>query len=314
MADILITGGTGFIGRRLIARLIDEHTVWVVARRIPSGGDPRVRWIVHDLARPEAPPGLPRRIDAIVHLAQSPHYRDFPARAAEIHAVSAGACMHLLDWAQRAGARHMVVASTGGLYGWSERPLREGDPLHGDEGPLAFYFAAKQAAESLTAPFAGLLVTAVLRFFFVYGSGQNLGMLMPRLRDAVIDGRPIHLKGEAGMAFNPVHVDDAVRAIHRSLDLTASHVINIAGPNVLTLRKAGEMLGRILDREPVFVTECGQAGRDMVADIGLMTRTLGGPMVSAQEGLVELCRERGGGMSGIPTVTRMERPTACGKP
>lgn len=300
MAAILITGATGFMGRRLLARLTGQHQVWAISRRRRpvDPGDP-TRWLWHDLASPLPPVGLPPRIDAVIHLAQSPRYRDFPDGANDIFAVSTGACAHLLEWARRAGARRFILASTGGLYGSSAAPAREEDPLAVQNGPLSFYFAAKRSAELLALAHADLFNTLILRFFFVYGPGQNPSMLIPRLFQRIAEGAPVVLRGADGLLFNPIHVDDAVTAIERGLNLDGGGVVNIAGPEVTSLGRAARAIGALVGRPPQIIHD-SDAGDDLVADITRMTAALGAPRIGVDAGLASLSGAAlsGAGFSG----------------
>jgi nucleoside-diphosphate-sugar epimerase len=234
--------------------------------------------------------GLPERIDAVVHLAQSPHFREFPDHAADIYGVATAATMRLLDWARRAGARHFVLASTGGLYGSSDRPVRETDALPDMRTQLGFYFAAKRASELLAMQYAGIFAVVVLRCFFVYGPGQAPAMLIPRLIASVREGRAVQLQGEAGIRINPIHVSDAVNAIERALQLGESRTFNIAGPEPVTLRTMTTMIGDLVGREPVYAVDLTMPTNNLVADIARMSGALGAPVVGMQSGLAELCR------------------------
>ncbi len=296
MADrgmrILVTGATGFLGSRLVVHLARSHEIWAVTRRLSLSELPQVRWLRQDLAADAWDVELPREIDAIIHLAQSPNFRNFPESAGEIYAVAAGTTMRLLDWGARAHARHFILTSTGGLYGTSERPVRESDPLPEMRNQLGFYFAAKRASELLAMQYAGEINTAILRCFFLYGSTQAPQMLMPRLVGNIRERRPVHLQGEDGIRINPIHVDDAVRAIERCLDLTESRVFNIAGPQVATLREIAEVIGRRLGREPVFAIDRTVAPNHLVADIQRMSGALGPPKIAIEAGIAELCGDR----------------------
>jgi nucleoside-diphosphate-sugar epimerase len=286
---ILITGSTGFLGGRLLRRLAGHHDVFTLSRRMPeSGADGGATWLIQDLAQPTWTVQLPDKIDAVVHLAQSPHFRNFPAQAGDIYGVSAGTTMKLLDWALKAGAQHFVLGSTGGLYGSSKTPISESAHLPHDRGQLGFYFAAKRAAELLAQQYAGQLTVATLRFFFIYGAGQPSSMLMPRLAANVRDGKPITLHGDDGIYLNPVHVDDAVNAIVSVMNLADSRLLNIAGPEVTTLRRICEEMGRLLGRRPVFDVDMIAQPNHLVADIERMSRALGAPETGVAAGIAEL--------------------------
>ena len=115
--------------------------------------------VEHDLATPAGPGILPERIDAVVHLAQSDRYRDFPGGAPDIFAINVRATFELLEYALAAGASRFVFASTGGVYGYNYDRVLETHPV----SPLNFYLSSKYAAELMIANYRALLDTVVVR-------------------------------------------------------------------------------------------------------------------------------------------------------
>ncbi len=296
--SVIVTGASGLVGWRAVAELAKNRDVWAMSRTPPASPLSGVQWIAHDFERSALPAGMPSRIDTIVHLAQSANYRSFPADAPEIHAVAVNATLQLLDWGARTGARRFVFASTGGLYAPSAEPIDETAPLSIADDPLGFYLTTKRIGELLAERYASLMTVVVLRFFFVYGPGQRPSMLFPRLIASVAEGRPLTLQGEDGFFSNPLHVDDAARAVARACDLNQGAVINIAGPETLSLRRIGELIGGEVGRSPLFVQDPAAKPQHRIADTGRMRRLLEPPRIAPA--------------TGIPLVARACRnATAC---
>jgi UDP-glucose 4-epimerase len=114
MAKILLTGATGLVGKYFVEHT--EHDVFSVTRDVA------------DLSKSFKPQKFPQKIDIVIHLAQSRHYKHFPAAAHDIFAVNTNATAQLLQYAYRANASQFIYASTGGVYrtGFG---LNEGDDL-----------------------------------------------------------------------------------------------------------------------------------------------------------------------------------------
>jgi len=212
---ILVTGAGGFIGRSLCRAMAmrGDEVFAVLHRPVALSG---VTPIVLDLAAPLDRARLPTRLDAIVHLAQSARFREFPGGARDMFEVNLRSTCELLEFAREAGVRHYVYASSGGIYGQGARDFSDAEPVVMSE-PLGFYLSTKLSAEILVENYTDLFATATLRIFFAYGPGQQADRLIPRLLDNVRHGRPITLDGEHGLAINPIFVDDVVE----HLDLRA---------------------------------------------------------------------------------------------
>ena len=292
MARLLITGSTGLIGQHLLARLGPPHELFALTREATLPDLANVTWIRHDRTAPALPADMPEGIDAVIHLAQSPHFREFPEQASHIFGVNVQSTMQLLDWARRTNVSRFIYASSGGIYGHGEHEFSEDDSVIARD-PQGFYIASKRAGELLVENSAPCFAVTILRFFFVYGLGQRPGMLVPRLVRSVAEGQPITLQGPDGLRLNPVHVSDAVAAIVQALGLEESHKINIGGPEILTLRRIGEIIGETLGKAPVFHVDEAATPNHLVGDIRKMSALLGAPRVPFHEGVRALCAEPG---------------------
>jgi nucleoside-diphosphate-sugar epimerase len=281
MARILVTGAAGFVGRRLVAELAARHELFALTRdEVPPALASSAEWLRVDLAE-DPGSALPARCDAVIHLAQSRHYREFPARADDIFAVNVASTFRLLDYARRAGAEHFVLASSGGVYGTSYERFSEADPVH----PLNFYLTSKYVAELMTANYQSVFRTVVLRLFFVYGPGQQ-GMLVPRLAERVLRGETIVIEGDPGLKINPVSVDDAVRVIEPALALGRSDLFNVAGDEVVTIRELVAQLERVTGRTARLEHAPATNPGDLIGDNTRMKDVLGVvPRVDLEQGL-----------------------------
>jgi nucleoside-diphosphate-sugar epimerase len=176
-----------------------------------------------------------------------------------------------------------VFASSGGVYGSADTSLNEALPVLA-EGNLGFYLGSKLCSEIVTLNYAKLMNVAILRFFFVYGPRQRRTMLIPRLIDSVRAGAPVTLQGTDGLRINPIYVADAADAVVRSLAIEGTSKINVAGPEILSLREICETIGQAVGRRPVYKSEPGEP-RHIIGDIAKMKELLAPPRVAFRDGL-----------------------------
>ena len=276
---ILLTGGSGFIGSAVVSLLAPGHEVIALGRTAPVAG--AADWIEHDLASPLDTASLPAHVDAVVHLAQSRRYREFPEGAADMYAINTDTTFRLLEYARAAGATRFLFASTGGIYAPSYERLVETDPVD----PLDFYLTSKVVAESLIGNYRRFFHTVVFRFFFVYGPGQQR-MLVPSLLDRVRKGEPVTIQGDPGLRVNPIYVDDAARAFEPALALERSDLFNVAGDEVVSVRELVELMAQTCAIEAQIVAAPATHSGDLVGDNTKMKTTLGvEPRTSLSDGL-----------------------------
>ena len=250
--------------------------------------DADLEYIQADLNDPHFVNNLPSKIDAVLHLAQSEDYRAFPKLASNVFRVNVTSVASLLEWAQAAGATHFVQASTGGIYGFGPRPFKETDFID-IVGRLAYYYSTKYAAEIIASAYRECLTIVSLRYFFIYGAGQKSSMLLPRLIDAIGNGHPLTLAGEAGMRLNPIHVTDAAAATLSALKLETSKCVNVAGPEAVSMRELGQIIGAELGKPVFFDQRSSVDGQDLVGDVSLMRSCLGVPRIGMREGIALMC-------------------------
>lgn len=278
---MLVTGGTGLLGRAVLEQLSAGSATEIVATRRPGrtcAPIDGVTWVEQDLSR-RLGNALPARVDAVAHLAHSTRYREFPDGAIDVFAVNAAAAVNLLDYSRRAGAQAFVLGSSGAVYSRGPLPHREDDQPH----PPSFYGRSKLAAEHAAFAFTDYFDVKALRYFFVYGSGQDERAFIPSLAWRVHNGEDIELGGADGMRCNPIHVDEAAHATLAAMECKGSGIFNIAGPETLSIREIAEHLGARANQRPRFLVR--PAAGDLIADTTCMQRTLFVPRIGLREGL-----------------------------
>lgn len=245
---ILITGASGFVGQALVQlALAKGHRVTALLRdgaSVPAGTER----LPHSLGSGKALT-LPAGIDAVAHLAQSRAYRAFPGDAEEMYRVNVTGTHELLKAAAEAQISRFCLVSSGTVYEPFTVALREDAAL----SPASNLGATKLAAEVLAKPYGVLFPLSILRVFSPYGPKQK-DRLVPDLIRRVRDGLAVTLPAEGGgMRFAPTFVDDLCEAMIVALAESWTGVFNVAAPEALSIEDVTRLIGKGLDREPIFV-------------------------------------------------------------
>lgn len=273
--SIMITGANGLLGRSVLHALAKDAHVFALVRSKPERHHENVKYLIADLEFDLDTSLIPRKIDTIVHFAQSSKFRDFPDSALDVFNVNVASTARLLNYAKHVGAKQFIYASSGGVYGNGSQAFKENAAII-PAGQLGYYLGSKACGEILVQSYASVFQVTVIRPFFIYGPGQNRTMLIPRLMDSVASGKPISLQGSEGIRINPVHVEDACAAVVAALNTTESATYNIAGPDVLSIRDIAEAMGEHLGKAPIFQLAEGEP-KDLIADISAMQSRLHRP-------------------------------------
>jgi UDP-glucose 4-epimerase len=210
---VLVTGGAGFIGRRLVSALLDHgHDVTCVDRhgctdqRASSVvGDLRDRAIMAEALRPDT--------DLIVHLAAVTSVLRSVQDPVGTYQLNVEVTAGLLELARQKGVGAFLLGSTNVVAGDVGRAtITEQTPF----SPLTPYGATKAAGEMLLAAYSASygITGAALRLCSVYGPGMEAkDNFVPRLLRAARDGKGVQIYGDGTQMRDLVHVDDIVSGI-----------------------------------------------------------------------------------------------------
>jgi UDP-glucose 4-epimerase len=221
LGRVLVTGGAGFIGRRLVRALLAAgHEVTVAdLRRFPADGDSNevpagVRNVTGDLCDPEiAARAVTDDTVAIFHLAAITSVLLSIDDPVHVHMVNVDITARLLELAREHSVESFVLASTNAVTGnVGQSVITEQIALR----PLTPYGATKAAGEMLVSAYTNCygIKGCALRFSNVYGPGMaEKDSFIPRLMRAARDDEGVQVRGDGSMLRDVVHVDDVVAGI-----------------------------------------------------------------------------------------------------
>lgn len=245
----VISGGTGFIGRRIVKRLLqDGHYVGVWSRKPGREKRTAVQSFSWDPLEGEPPEESLDKMDAVIHLAGEPVAQrwndDVKRRIRDSRVLGT---QRLVDAIGRVQFKPkvLVCASAVGYYG------ERGDEVLTESAPPGSGFLADVCrdweAEAGRAEDFGLRVVK-LRIGFVLGKdGGALGQMVPAFR-AFVGGRL-----GSGKQWMPwIHIADVMELFLYAVESGFSGVWNATAPNPVTNTDFTRELGRALHRPTMF--------------------------------------------------------------
>ncbi len=295
--SVLVTGGAGFLGSHLCARLLaDGHEVLSVDNFFTGTrdnilsllDDPRFELLRHDVTFP-----LYVEVDEIYNLAcpASPiHYQFDPVQTTK---TSVHGAINMLGLAKRTRAR-ILQASTSEVYGDPEvNPQTEDyrgsvNPI----GPRACYDEGKRCAETLFFDYKRQHGTdiRIARIFNTYGPHMlpDDGRVISNFIVQALRGEPLALYGDGSQTRSFCYVDDLVDGLVRLMDSDEIGPVNLGNPAEITIAEVAKKViglvgsGSSIETRPLPADDPTRR----CPDIGLARRTLGWePTVALDDGL-----------------------------
>jgi nucleoside-diphosphate-sugar epimerase len=223
---------------------------------------PGTKPLAVDLSQPDTLDNLPPS-DAVIHLAQSSRYREFPDSAGDIFAVNTASTARLLTLARRNGTQAFVLASSGSVYSGGHGPWTENARL----SPTGFYGASKAAAEVLLPAYAPFFHNCALRLFTPYGPRQR-DRLVPTLVARVRERRPVSLDGDAGgLQLSLTYVDDVASTFRAAVEHAWEGTYNVASPVPTCVAEIASAIGKRLGIAPLFERTGSPEPAPITADV-----------------------------------------------
>lgn len=169
----------------------------------------------------------------------------------------------------------IVVFSTGNVY-----PLREvisgGASEKQQPEPIGEYAQSCLGRERIFQYFATLHNTPILIYRLNYANDVTYGVLLEIAR-AVKEKRPIDLQmGYVNVIWQGDANEIALRALHHCT--VPSKILNVTGPEAVSVRWLAKEFGRVFNEEPMFTNE--ELSTALLSDAGESNRIFGYPKVS----------------------------------
>jgi UDP-glucose 4-epimerase len=263
-ANIVVTGGAGFIGSHLVERLLaDGHRVQVIddlstgrlSNLAACQSDARLDVVVSTVSGCSDLPKLMREADCAYHLAAAVGVDlvvRHPIRTIETNLDETEAILKAASQNQS----RVLVASTSEVYGKSPKPaFAEDDDLLIGPPHLArwSYACSKLMDEFLAMAYSREhhLPIIIARLFNTVGPRQTgqYGMVLPRFIQAAQKGRPLQVYGDGSQTRCFCDVQDTVEALVRLMICpeASGEVVNVGSDHEISIEHLARTIISLLD-------------------------------------------------------------------
>jgi len=251
MKQILVTGGAGFIGSHLCARLLSEgHSVICLdnfftgsrSNILPLIGHKFFEVVRHDVTLPYY-----AEVDEVYNLACAASPIHYQFDAIQTVKTSVMGAINMLGNASRTKAK-ILQASTSEVYGDPfEHPQKES--YWGNVNPIGIrscYDEGKRVAETLFMDYHRInnVRIKIIRIFNTYGPNMhpNDGRVVSNFIVQALQGQDLTIYGDGSQTRSFQYVDDLVEGMIRMMATDDSFVgpVNIGNPNEFTIRELAE--------------------------------------------------------------------------
>lgn len=298
---ILVTGGTGMIGRYLVEMLINEGAnVKIASLDDPSRAHPKAEFIRVDLTDIQNCLKATKGIDYVFHLAGikgSPKMTK--ERPASFFVPTILFNTNMMEGARRSGVERFLYTSTIGVYAPAE-VFHEDDvwktfPSENDKFAGWAKRMGELQAESYKIEY-GWDTIAIVRPANVYGSYDNFdpenAMVIPSLINRALTGEnPLTVWGDGTAIRDFIHARDVARGMMLALEKGITLPVNLGSGTGVTVKQIAETIAQFVSGGPVKIVwdkNKPTGDKKRLMDTTRAKKLLGfTPIVSLEEGIKE---------------------------
>jgi|TARA_Y100000310_G_scaffold336415_1_gene420901 UDP-glucose 4-epimerase len=208
---IMVTGGSGFIGGYVVKHLLEnDHHVKVL-----DINEPKVKHKNLEFVKKSILENLSKDMqgcDSVFHFAALLGVDNSDNKPLETMKINLQGSVNVFKSAIEAGIKKMVYSSSSEVYGEPrELPIKE-DSV---KGPVSTYGVSKLAAEIYAKAYNQESGTdiKIVRFFNVYGPGQESNWVVPIFLNKALKNEPISVFGEGNQTRCFTYVEDIAEGV-----------------------------------------------------------------------------------------------------
>lgn len=230
---IVVTGGSGYVGRYLVEALSTYGDVLILDRSIPDFPlSKNARYIEIDLAE-EDPSKFIRDADVVLHLAAESDVR----RGGSSFHDTFQTTRSIVDAMSVCGIRRLIFFSSSAVYGNNGWDANENTEC----SPISNYGRDKLRSESMILNNANIQ-SAILRFSNICGGKVKHGVVYDFCRKLGYNPSKLEILGDGRQTKEFLHIRDCITAVRHTLETGLNGVYNIGNDDPVSVNEVAEMV------------------------------------------------------------------------
>ncbi len=252
---IIITGGLGFIGLSLVEKLSKKYEIIIIDRAKKKLQGKKLKIVRCDITYLKSLNRLKvKNVYCLIHLAgqsSGPRSYDIPEKDLKLNLLST---INIVNFCKAKKIKKIIFASTFTVYGdTTSKKINENEKCD----PKSFYGLSKLASERYLAKLSEKykLKWNVLRFFNVYGPGQDLSRkdqgIVSIFLDLIRNNTRINVKGSLNRFRDLVYIDDVVNALELIIKDKKNYnqIYNVGTGKKTTIKQLIKLVSKVYNKE-----------------------------------------------------------------
>ncbi len=255
---IIITGGFGFIGTKLIEKIKNQYSIYIIDNNFKKKVHQDIKKIKCDLTNFQSlkKNKIPSA-DVIIHLAgqsSGPKSYNIPETDLKLNLMST---INVINFAKMNKIKKIIFSSTFTVYGNNKKEkLAETENCN----PQSFYAISKYSSERYLIKLCEKFQIKwnILRFFNVYGPGQDLSRtdqgIVSIFLDLIRNKNNIDVNGSLKRFRDLIYIDDVIKALILTLKdkKNFNQIYNVGTGKKTTVKKLIQSISKLYGKEKLL--------------------------------------------------------------
>jgi nucleoside-diphosphate-sugar epimerase len=239
MKNIIITGGSGFVGSHLAKKLDKKYKILIID---PNSNQElskykNIYFYNSNLLKKIL---LKKKFEFLIHLGAVSHDKDFRKDIFESYKINLNSTINALDLASNLKVKNFIFASTEWVYGDDNKSkfLNERSFVNRDSIISDYAYSKILCEDLIKKSYLRKLIKnyIILRFGIIYGS-RTKGCAVEGIFNEIIKKNNVVINGSLNNSKKYLHVEDLTEAIIKSLKIKKPTILNLCNTQLFSIKQ-----------------------------------------------------------------------------